>query len=182
MLTALSYLHDVFITERGYKKVVEVPRASITPVRYTAMCVLRHGCSLLSLLCWLPFAAIMGAFIYFGAGSIAIYVEMFGDISLTQNTTVAVERVTSIARTVYETREMPHAFMLWGGLAVGVYILAVAIYCLVTLGCIARDCSNSFAACAPSSRAAAKEEQDNDEEAVEMVDEYARYNKGTARL
>lgn len=146
------------------------------------MCVLRHGCSLLSLLCWLPFAAMVGVFIYFGAGSIAIYVEMFGDISLTQNTTVAVERVTSIVRTAYETQEMPHVFMLWGGLAVGIYILAVAVYCLVTLGCIARDCSKDCAACAPTSRPAAAAAEEGDEEAIEMVDEYARYNKGAARL
>lgn len=149
------------------------------------MCVLRHGCSLLSLLCWLPFAAVVAAFVYFGAGSIAVYVEMFGDISITQNTTVAVERVTTIVRTAYETREMPHAFVLWGGLAVAVYILAVAIYVLVTLGCIARDCSRSCASCAPRAAAAAvgnDDGRDDEEEAVEMVDDYARYNKDTARL
>lgn len=142
------------------------------------MCVLRHGCSLISLLCWLPFAAVVAAFVYFGAGSIAVYVEMFGDISITQNTTVAVERVMSIVRTAYETHEMPHAFVLWGGLAVAVYILAVAIYVLVTLGCIARDCSRSCAACAPRADSSSADE----EEAVEMVDDYARYNKDTARL
>lgn len=144
------------------------------------MCVLRHGCSLLSLLCWLPFAAAVGVFIYFAVGSIAVYVEMFGDISITQNTTVAVERVMSLVRVAYETHEMPHAFLLWGGLAVGAYIVVVLIYLLISLGCIARDCSRDCSDCAPASRRRLGEEEEEEEMAT--VDPYANYSKDSARL
>lgn len=99
----------------------------------------RMGC-----LVWRVIAMLLGAtFVYVAGGTISVYETLFGDISISQNATVAAERAFVFVRDAYVAGRPPSSFHVWGMVAAGIYILGCLVYFVIKCNCIARDCSSS---------------------------------------
>jgi hypothetical protein len=87
-------------------------------------------------------------------GAWGTYEALFGDISVTQNTTLAAQRAAQLVYEAYQTGHTPSAFIKWGVAIAALYVVTCVIYILIKFSCICHECSKAI------------DESDNDSKAA----------------
>lgn len=100
----------------------------------------RFSCLLIRLIGLL----ILAPLFFLLGGALGTYEALFGDISVTQNTTLAAERAASLVYETYQTGHAPTAFIKWGVVTVGIYVTICIVYILVKFSCICHECSKAI--------------------------------------
>lgn len=87
---------------------------------------------------------ILAPIVFFLGGALGTYETLFGDLSITQNSTLAAQRAVQFVKDTYVTGTAPGPFVTWGSILLALYVLACIVYILIKFSCICHECSKAI--------------------------------------